>query len=106
MKNIGTTSEIVREILEEFPATRNSDNLLYIKVVERIDKKLIYKPMVDLFTNSKKYGVPPFESVRRSRQKLQADNPWLKANETVAAERLVNEQIVEAYAIGTDCAWK
>ena len=106
MKNIGTTSEIVRDVLEEFPATRNSDNLLYIKVVEKIDKELIFKPLVDVFTHRKKYGVPPFESVRRSRQKIQADNPWLKANETVAAERLVNEQIVEAFAIGTDCAWK
>lgn len=104
MKNIRQTSGIVRAVLEQHPETRNSDNLLYIKVIESIDSDLIYKPMQDVLLHAKAYGIPPFESVRRTRQKLQADFPELRAKKEIEAEREINEHIVKGYA--TDCMWR
>lgn len=104
MKNIRQTQGIVREILEQHPETRNSDNLLYVKVVESINANLIYKPFQELFIHAKEYGIPPFESVRRTRQKLQAEFPELRAKKEIEAEREINEHIVKGYA--TDCMWR
>lgn len=104
MKNIRQTQSVVRKILEQHPETRNSDNLLYIKVIESIDNDLIYKPMKEVLLHAKAYGIPPFESVRRARQKLQADFPELRAKKEIEAERTTNEHIVKSYA--TDCQWR
>lgn len=104
MKNIRNTSVIVQGILERHPKTRNSDNLLYIKVVESINSDLIYKPMKEVLLHAKAYGIPPFESVRRSRQKLQAEFPELRAKKEIEAEREINQHIVKSYA--TDCQWR
>ena len=94
MKNIRNTSVIVQGILEQHPETRNSDNLLYIKVVESINSDLIYKPMQEVFLQAKAYGIPPFESVRRTRQKLQAEFPELRAKKEIEAEREINQYAV------------
>lgn len=104
MKNIRRTNRIVRVVLEQHPETRNSDNLLYVRVVENINANLIYKPFQELFMHAKDYGIPPFESVRRARQKLQAEIPELKAKKEVESERKTNEQIVKDFA--TDCQWR
>lgn len=104
MKNIKQTRGLVRDVLERYPDTRNSDNLLYIKVVESIDSDLIYKPIQDVLLHTKAYGIPPFESVRRARQKLQADFPSLRAKKEIEAEREINEQIVKDFV--TDCHWR
>ena len=104
MKNIRRTAELVREILENFPETRSNDNRLFIRVIEHIDSSLLHRPLEEVLKNSKEYGIPPFESVRRSRQKLQADNSYLRASKAVEAEREANRQIVEDYA--TDCPWR
>lgn len=100
MKNIQATSAIVKQVLEESPETRNSDSLLYIKVIEHINKTLIYKPLADVLQNRKEYGIPPFESVRRSRQKIQSCFPNLAAKKEVAAARAENEVIVRDFARG------
>ena len=36
-------------------------------------------------------GIPPFESVRRTRQKIQAECPWLAACDTVKEYRAGKE---------------
>jgi hypothetical protein len=41
--------------------------------------------------NKKRLGFPPFETVRRSRQKLQRKFPELRANKEVAEQRADNE---------------
>lgn len=104
MKNIRRTTELVQEILENFPETRNSDNRLFIKVIEHIDSNLLHKPIEDVLRHSKEYGIPPFDSVRRSRQKLQAENEELRGCGEVEAGREENRQIVRDFV--TDCQWK
>ena len=98
MNNIGQTSAIVKQVLEEVPATRNSDDLLYIKVCSRINPNALRSPFSEVLCKRKELNLPPFESVRRSRQKLQADFPELAAVDSVEYQRVVNESIVRNYA--------
>lgn len=98
MKNILNTTRLVRELLESEPKTRSSDDLLYLKVCERNNASALNKPFWYVFANRNELNVPPFESVRRSRQKLQEHHPELRGTDDAEAQRLVNEQIIRDYA--------
>ena len=95
--NLRTTKALVKTILEEDQRARNSDNYLYSKVIEYIaEQKQLCPPLSDIdilhyLLHMKDYGFPPFESVRRTRQKLQAAFPELAASKAVADQRADNE---------------
>lgn len=99
-----TTADIVKDMLMRYPETRNSDNVLYLKVLELIG----WKNGIDINSMSiprflmhmKDYGFPCFESVRRTRQKIQASCPELAGNDTVEAQRVLNEEVYRDYAKG------
>ena len=99
MKRIKGTSEVVLKVLQEIPATRNSDDLLYLKVCERFNPLVLGIGFEEVLRNRNRYGVPPFESVRRSRQRLRNQYPKLCGTDDVEAQRTLNEEIVKAYAI-------
>ena len=97
MENMKTLASIVKETLEEDPRTRNSDSFLYLKVLEAIAKQKecpsMYSMSVSFFLlHMKEFGFPPFESVRRNRQLIQAKYPELAASDPIDAHRLVNEE--------------
>ena len=92
------TTNLVKEILRSCPDTRNSDDLLYIKVCERINPLAINLSFNIVLLNRKEWALPAFESVRRTRQKVQAEHPELAGNSTVEGHRKVNEQIFEEYS--------
>lgn len=94
------TSDIVKVILKKYPDTRNSDDLLYLKVCEYVDGTHISLPFWKVIKDRKEYGYPPFESVRRSRQKIQAEFPELASNKVVQAKRTQNEKIYKKFARG------
>ena len=48
--------------------------------------------------NMKHYGLPGFETVRRSRQKVQADNPDLAGNAAVRRKRAKQEAVYREFA--------
>lgn len=98
MKNIKRTSDIVKEILEHVPKTRNSDDELYFEVCKRINPEAMSKPFYMVVLQRKAHQLPPFESVRRTRQKLQASYPELCGSDEVEAWRVVNEEAVRNYA--------
>ena len=104
MTNLKTTTSLVRSILEEDKQARNSDSFLYLKVVERVAEEKginlwgISVPMFLFYI--KDYGFPPFESVRRTRQKVQQQHPELAACEKVAEMRKANEAEFRDYARG------
>ena len=81
----------VKEIMEKDKATRNSDNLLYLRVYEQRCKEICLHPWALSTTcfleNMQSYGFPPFESVRRARQKVQQKYPELSANKAVQVVR-------------------
>lgn len=98
------TKNLVLEILKEDKASRNSDDRLYIKVCERIAKATkcpvtpFNVPLDRFLSEREKHGYPAFESVRRTRQKAQAECPELQACEKVQEMRSANEKEYREFA--------
>ena len=80
-EELETTEKLVKRILIEYPMARSSDSYLYIRVVKALCPEALNKPFSEVMFNLKELGLPCFETVRRSRQKIQNENPILKANE-------------------------
>lgn len=103
-KELKTTTDMVKHILETVPMARNSDNHLYYWVCAMIGKQNgvdIHKMSMPMFLlHLKEYGFPQFESVRRTRQKLQAEYPELAGNDRVEGQRMLNEEVFRDYARG------
>ena len=97
------TAALVTNLLTNDPQTRNSDNLLYLRVLEHhaqernIDLSNI--PLPTFLSNAGDWGFPCFESVRRSRQKAQEKFPELAACKTITESRMVNEEKYRAFAL-------
>ena len=104
MNNLKTVTAVVRNILESYKQTRSCDGLLYLKVLEHyslqknIELRFLSVPV--FLTQMDEMGFPPFESVRRARQKLQATYPHLSASDAVQAFRTENEATYREYSRG------
>ena len=96
MARINTIHNKVKRILENNPETRSDDWLLILKVWEEYISTDI--PVETLLKNHVQLDVPSFESIRRSRQKIQADNPHL-VNEVARTIRKKEEAEYKAYAL-------
>jgi hypothetical protein len=80
----------VLRILQEKPQARNSDNLLYLYVIREIaeEQQINLNLSIEDFLITMPVSVfPPFESVRRARQKAQAENKELSADNAVEVFR-------------------
>ena len=81
---------------------RNSDDYLYSLICQKklmdqnIDANKI--AFADVMKNRKTLGLPPYETVRRTRQKIQQHHPELRANADVQAMREVKEEEFKNYA--------
>ena len=104
MFDLKNTTALVKSILEQDKQCRNSDSFLYLKVLSVTAKQKgidLEKMTVPHFLmNLHGAGLPPFESVRRARQKIQERNPHLAAREAVECFRAENEAEFRAYARG------
>lgn len=102
MRDLKTVLDLCKDILTQYPQTRNCDGLLYLKVLEHhahknnIELRMLSVPV--FLTQMADLCFPPFESVRRNRQKLQARFPELAACETVQEYRAENEAAYLAHA--------
>lgn len=96
------TTALVKSILEQDQRARNSDSFLYFCLLGKLgDEKGINLdniPVTLFLLNMAEWGFPPFESVRRARQKLQAEFPELSANRKVTEQREVNEKAFRDFA--------
>ena len=92
------TKELVKSVLEQVPETRNSDMLLYFVICDKKNATALELPFGSVITNLDKHNLPPFESVRRSRQKVQAECPWLAASPEVELFRAENEEAYRDFA--------
>ena len=73
-----TLEQVVFETLTEQPETQKDDFILILKVYEKLtDKDTMGQSFSVLMTYHNDFGLPPFESVRRCRQKVQAKHPEL-----------------------------
>lgn len=104
MENIKQTTKLVKAILEQDKRCRNSDSFLYFKVLSVVAKRkgihLESMTVPYFLLNLHGTAFPPFESVRRSRQKVQEHHPELAACEAVAEYRAENESAMREYARG------
>lgn len=100
-RNLTHTTAIVKEILLQDEKARNSDSFLYLQVIKQMGKEknisVNHLPVTLFLLYMDSMGFPPFESVRRARQKLQAAYPELAASERVKAFRSENEAEYRAY---------
>lgn len=91
-KEFAQTRRIVKNILTDYPQTRNSDNALYIKVVAALNPQANDRPFANVLSSLEELGLPCFETVRRTRQKLQAEFPELQACDEVQDFRTEREE--------------
>ena len=104
MESIKDVSRQVKEILTNDKASRNSDDRLYYLVC----KEMLAKRGVDIYKitfasallHRKEHCIPPYETVRRTRQKIQSEYPELRSAADVEAMRMVREEEFKTYARG------
>ena len=102
MNDLKAVSAIVKNILTESVQARNNDNVLYLMVLNHVSNRNnidIQSMTVPVFLlKMKDYGLPGFETVRRSRQKVQADNPELEGTESTRRKRAKQEAVYRDFA--------
>ena len=89
---------MVYEILRDNEECRNSDNLLYIEVLKKYNINVMGTSIYSFFNNFSDFSVPRFESVARSRRKVQELLPELGSTESVRKWRKDNESMFREYA--------
>lgn len=103
MDNLKTVSGLVKRILEQDSKARNTDNYLYLKVLEHysglngMDVSTMTVPT--LLKELDQHNLPGFETVRRSRQKMQTTYPELAPSESIGRKRCKSEAIFRKYAL-------
>lgn len=102
MKDLKTIKALVLALLESDPKARNSDSYLYYRVIKIVADKhkidLSKITVIGFLLNMKQYPFPPFESVRRTRQKIQVKHPELAASAEVQELRAENEEAFLEFA--------
>lgn len=97
------TTEAVRQILEHNEKARDDDNFLYYLVLKHYGERngidIESMSMPRFLLNMKRFGFPPFESVRRARQKIQHAHPDLAGSKIVEGKRKLEEDAYLAYAL-------
>ena len=102
MRDLKTVSALVKQILEKNVEARNSDNILYLEVLRYYSSEksidLHHLSVPDFLMKLEQKGFPAFETVRRSRQKVQATYPELAATGAVGAFRARNDKVYREFA--------
>jgi len=95
MERLIDIQKMVEGILINHPKTRDSDDALYFQIVANVSPDLSAK---EVFLNRESHGLPPYETVRRARQKLQAERPELRGTLRTQIHRKEKEERFLAYA--------
>ena len=100
MMNLKTTEERVVYALENYPSTKKSDMDLILAVYALIDREIVKLPfqhVLRLVANDSRF--PSFETIRRSRQKAQAQRPELKDEQTAKVREGKVQDSYKEYAL-------
>ena len=82
-------TEIVRQVLTDKPVSRDDDFKLIGYVYKAINPDVLDKPFRTVMWYHGELDLPSFETIRRTRQKLQAENPDLRGEAYV---KRINKQ--------------
>lgn len=98
MQNLKTIESKVRAILEKDEEARNDDMVLYLKVCNGYLKDTGAMPFAEVMSQYRYLGLPSFESVGRTRRKLQAAHPELLGSVRIQKLRAKQERHYRRYA--------
>lgn len=98
MTNLKTIEEKVRVVLNANADARDDDMKLYLCVCNYCVPDAGNLPLETIMAQHRSLGIPCFESVRRTRQKLQANNPELLGSTRMKKLRQAQEQVYRNYA--------
>lgn len=98
MKNLKTIENKVKMILKKNEDARNDDMVLYLALCNLCLKDAGAIPLAEIMTQHKSLGLPSFESVSRTRRKLQAWHPELAGSRPVQKLRATGEKAYRKYA--------
>lgn len=99
MSKCAKVEPIVKKVLEEKPYTREDDFSLVYEVFKEFLPNIDDLSFQDVMTNHKEYGLPYFESVRRTRPKLQNKYPELLPSKEIQEARKLEEVDYKSYAL-------
>lgn len=92
-------SNTVEKVLKEHEDARDSDFRTIGWVIKLIKPEVMSMTFSQVLWNHKELGLPSFETIRRTRQKLQHDKPWLRGKNYEKRMEKQNEYI-EKFARG------
>lgn len=98
MKNLKTIEGKVKSVLQENEDARNDDMVLYLALCNLYLKDAGAMPLAQILLNHKELGLPSFESVGRTRRKLQEKCPELLGSTRVRRLRAKGEKAYRRYA--------
>lgn len=98
LNKLKSVTKIVKEILTNDSETRNDDDLLYLTLCNILAPGIAKNSFSTVFLFRRNMGLPSFETVRRSRQKIQATYPELKGTKRVRKARKAKEKEYREYA--------
>ena len=98
MEKLKTTTNLVKQILEQYPITRNSDDLLYATLCMAVDSHGAGMPFWYVLQHRKKFNFPSYETVGRCRRKIVEKHPELAGTDEVEGFRELEEQKFREYA--------
>lgn len=91
MKSLFKMEDVVKDILSWNPNTRDDDFILIYEVYRKINPLVLKLSFGEILLCHNHFGLPSFESIRRSRQKVQQNNSDLRATENTRRMRSNNE---------------
>ena len=93
---------IVKVLLENKPECRDSDEVLYYNILKFIGfangEDILDMPVGFFLMNMHLHACPNFETVRRTRQKVQAECPELAASKSVQQNRREKEAEIRKWS--------
>ena len=98
MHNLKTIEGKVRAILEKDEEARNDDMTLYLAVCNTCLKGTGAMPFAEVMAQYRHLGLPSFESVGRTRRKLQEKHPELLGSLRMQKLRARGEKAYRKYA--------
>ena len=98
MDSLKTIEGKVRRILEKDEEARNDDMTLYLAVCNSCLKGAGAMPFAEVMAQHKYLGLPSFESVGRTRRKLQEKYPELLGSVRMQKIRAKGEKAYRRYA--------
>jgi hypothetical protein len=97
-QKLKTIKSLVADALEEHEELRDDDNALYGYICFKINRDVLWISLTDCMNHLNKLGLPTYESVRRTRQKLQAESPLIYGSSGFVREnRKANRAIYEEF---------